>query len=90
MLLQIMLNITEKGDIVLDPFVGSGVTAIEALKRGRKALATDLGVRVLPWQAQECEPAKRRLTLLLHLHLNGTRTLILREEIQIYFLAPAQ
>jgi DNA modification methylase len=33
---------SKKGEIVLDPFVGSGVTAIEALKRGRKALAIDL------------------------------------------------
>jgi len=33
---------SKKGEIVLDPFVGSGVTAIEALKRGRKAIAIDL------------------------------------------------
>ena len=33
---------SRKGEIVLDPFVGSGVTAIEALKRGRKAIAIDL------------------------------------------------
>ena len=33
---------SEKGEIVLDPFVGSGVTAIEALKSGRKAIAIDL------------------------------------------------
>jgi DNA modification methylase len=33
---------SNKGEIVLDPFVGSGVTAIEALKRGRKAIAIDL------------------------------------------------
>ena len=30
------------GDIVLDPFCGSGVTAIEALRSGRKAVAIDL------------------------------------------------
>lgn len=33
---------SKKGEIVLDPFVGSGVTAIEALKHGRKAIAIDL------------------------------------------------
>jgi len=33
---------SKKGEIVLDPFVGSGVTAIEALKRGRKAVVIDL------------------------------------------------
>ena len=31
-----------KGETVLDPFVGSGVTAIEAVKLGRKAIAIDL------------------------------------------------
>jgi DNA modification methylase len=33
---------SKEGDIVLDPFVGSGVTAIEAIKIGRKAVAVDL------------------------------------------------
>jgi len=33
---------SKKGEIVLDPFVGSGVTAIESLRLGRKVIATDL------------------------------------------------
>ena len=33
---------SNEGDIVLDPFAGSGVTAIEALKSNRKAVAIDL------------------------------------------------
>ncbi len=33
---------TKEGEIVLDPFAGSGVTAIEAIKSGRKAIAIDL------------------------------------------------
>lgn len=32
---------SKKGDIVLDPFAGSGVTAIEAIKLGRKAICID-------------------------------------------------
>ncbi len=33
---------TKEGDVVLDPFCGSGVTALEAIKSGRKAIAIDL------------------------------------------------
>jgi len=33
---------TKEGEIVLDPFVGSGVTAVEALILGRKVVAIDL------------------------------------------------
>lgn len=35
-------NYTRKGDIVLDPFCGSGVTAIESLKLERKVVTIDL------------------------------------------------
>jgi 16S rRNA G966 N2-methylase RsmD len=33
---------SDEGEIVLDPFAGSGVTAIEAIKLGRKGIAIDL------------------------------------------------
>lgn len=33
---------SEHGDVVLDPFCGSGITAVEALKSHRKAVAVDL------------------------------------------------
>ena len=35
-------NFTQKGDLVLDSFGGSGITAIEALMSGRKAINIDL------------------------------------------------
>ncbi|MDR1941378.1 MAG: type I restriction enzyme HsdR N-terminal domain-containing protein [Endomicrobium sp.] len=35
-------NFSQKGDLVLDPFGGSGVTAIEALMNERKAINVDL------------------------------------------------
>jgi len=39
---EYIVHYSRKDDIVLDPFVGSGVTAIEALRRGRKAVAIDI------------------------------------------------
>ncbi len=35
-------NLTDKGDIVLDPMVGSGTTAVEALINGRMGLGFDI------------------------------------------------
>jgi DNA modification methylase len=35
-------NFSEKDDVVLDPFGGSGVTAVEALMNNRKAISLDL------------------------------------------------
>ncbi len=35
-------HFTNKGDIVLDPFIGSGVTSVEALCLGRKTIAFDI------------------------------------------------
>lgn len=33
---------TEPGDLILDPFAGGGTTAVEALARGRRIVATDI------------------------------------------------
>ena len=37
-----ILNFTDEGDVVFDPFGGSGVTAIEAMMKGRIGIHTDL------------------------------------------------
>jgi len=37
-----ILNFTQPGDTVLDPFMGSGVVVIESLKHNRKAIGIDL------------------------------------------------
>jgi 16S rRNA G966 N2-methylase RsmD len=39
---EYILNHTQPGEIVFDPFAGSGVAAIEALRHGRKAIICDL------------------------------------------------
>jgi len=40
--LEYIKNYSSAGDVVLDPFVGSGVTALEAIKLSRKAIGVDL------------------------------------------------
>ena len=39
---QYIQRYSRPGEIVLDPFGGSGVTAMEAIKAGRKAISVDL------------------------------------------------
>jgi 16S rRNA G966 N2-methylase RsmD len=39
---QFIETYSQKGEIILDPFSGSGVVAIEAARRGRKAIVIDL------------------------------------------------
>lgn len=49
MLARMISMSTDEGDVVLDPFAGSGVTAVEAVKQGRQAVAIEKN----PEQAQK-------------------------------------
>lgn len=51
---RFMLGMTNPGDVVLDPFMGSGSTAISALKNGRKSI----GFEILE---EYCELSKNRI-----------------------------
>lgn len=44
---QLMLRYTRKGDWILDPFMGSGTSAIEAYKMERNAIGIDLNPAIL-------------------------------------------
>lgn len=41
---QLVLNSSQPGELVLDPFCGSGATGIEAVRLGRRAMLIDLDV----------------------------------------------
>lgn len=51
---RIVLASTEEGQVVLDPFCGSGTTGVEALQFGRKFIGIDVSEEYL-------EISKRRL-----------------------------
>ena len=50
----LIMNSTDEGDIVLDPFVGSGTTCVAAEETGRNSVGIDLS-------QEYCEIARRRL-----------------------------
>jgi DNA modification methylase len=64
LLVDILLDCTKRGDIVFDPFLGSGSTIIAAEKVGRRARGIDLepgyvDVAIRRWQRWSGEQARR-------------------------------
>lgn len=51
---RIILASTEKGQVILDPFCGSGTTGVEALRYGRRFIGIDVSEEYM-------EISKRRL-----------------------------
>jgi site-specific DNA-methyltransferase (adenine-specific) len=57
---KIILNFSKKGDLILDPFMGSGTTAKMALKNQRNFIGFELSQeycdiaekRIEPWKEQ--------------------------------------
>jgi len=39
---RLVLALTEPGDLVVDPFLGAGTTAVAAILRGRRAAGADI------------------------------------------------
>jgi site-specific DNA-methyltransferase (adenine-specific) len=56
---------TFKGDVVLDPFMGSGSTAIAALKSERKYVGYDVDPEYIRIAEERIEPFKQQLVLSL-------------------------
>lgn len=56
---RIILASTEKGQVILDPFCGSGTTGVEAVKYGRKFIGIDVSEKYM-------EISKKRLEKVLN------------------------
>jgi site-specific DNA-methyltransferase (adenine-specific) len=54
---------TFKGDVILDPFMGSGSTAIAALKSERKYVGYDIDSEYIQIAEERISPLKQQLAL---------------------------
>ncbi|WP_303146891.1 site-specific DNA-methyltransferase [uncultured Cloacibacillus sp.] len=55
---KIILASSDKGDIVLDPFLGSGTTSVVANKLGRHYIGVEIEAQYCVWAEQRLEMAK--------------------------------
>ena len=54
---RIILASTEEGQIVLDPFCGSGTTGVEAVRYGRKFIGIDISEEYIDISKRRLEKA---------------------------------
>lgn len=55
---RLVLALTNEGDLVVDPYIGSGTTAVAALRRGRRAAGADIQERYLEIARDRLRQAK--------------------------------
>jgi DNA modification methylase len=56
-----------KGDIILDPFMGSGTTAVSALKTDRKFVGYDISKEYIDLAEKRIEPLLKQTKILFNL-----------------------
>ena len=75
---RLILMITDEGDIVLDPFVGTGTTAVAAKKLGRKYIGFDLDdeyKRISENNLKKIQPDSKIDKSWVSFHLGEVRTI---------------
>lgn len=64
LIMRLMENHTEKGDLVFDPFMGSGTTGVAALKNGRRFIGFELEPKYFGAACKRLEKAHYERSLL--------------------------
>ena len=90
---RIILMSTDEGDVVLDPFMGTGTTAVAAKRLGRNYIGTDIDanyVRIASTHADEVQSKSKIGSSWVSLYLDKVATLRDAdwEEIQHHFEIP--
>ena len=64
LIMRLVENHTEKGDLVFDPFMGSGTTGVAALKMGRRFIGFELEPKYFDVACRRLEKANYERSLL--------------------------
>ena len=60
---RLLLMYTKENDIVYDPFIGTGTTAIACIKEKRNYIGSEISKRYVDWSEQRIKSETRQLTL---------------------------
>lgn len=90
---RLILMTTDEGDIVLDPFVGTGTTAVAAKKLGRKYIGIDIDEeykRISEYNLKKIQPDSKIGRSWVSFHLGEVRTIRAKdwENLSIHFDVP--
>ncbi len=92
---RIILMSTDEGDVILDPFMGTGTTAVAAKRLGRNFMGTDIDanyVQIASDHAKVVQPSSKIGDAWVSLYLDQVATLRNDDwdELQNYFEVPQQ
>lgn len=57
LLVDLITVVADRGEIILDPFIGSGTTAVACIKTGRKCIGIEISEQYCAIAARRCEEA---------------------------------
>lgn len=67
LMLDLMRDFTQPGDLILDPFMGSGTTGVAAVKAGRRFIGIEINERYFDLACRRIEDALKRPDLFIQI-----------------------